>query len=146
MKAKVKTWLRNVENGNINGKTEKVLSYIKNHSVNEPNTYELRINLNMAHQTLTSIVSQLQDEGLVKAIDQIEIKGNWYTVYQFVEDQRERDFFIQYREKEKVMTWLKQGIVRFGEHCTPPFQKVLENNLANLKIEVLTESIQLTLF
>jgi len=80
MKAKVKTWLRNIENGKIKNYTEQILNEVKNNTKkgfyglfqkDGISTYELRNTTGISHQTLTSALSNLYDEGLIQSINQI---------------------------------------------------------------------------
>ena len=80
MKAKVKTWLRNIENGKIKNYTEQILNEIKNNTKkgfyglfekDGISTYELRNTTGISHQTLTSALSNLYDEGLIQSTNQI---------------------------------------------------------------------------
>jgi len=119
MKAKVKTWLKNVENGKIKTFTEKVLNEIKDNSPTEGfkfnfsgkgvTVYELRNTLQMSHQTITSRISELHDEGLIKDVGQKEIDGAFYSVYMFVNDLSYRNRVIALRKHEKYLRWLKNA-------------------------------------
>jgi hypothetical protein len=146
MEAKVKTWLHNIHNGNIKSKTQIILNCIYSESESGGiDTNSLRERLGIAHQTLTGIISTLQDNGLVKVIDVIEHMNNWYSVYQFVEDPIERVFLKNQREREKILNWLKQGIVKHADHCSPLFKKLLKNNYDEIQHGDASH-IQLTLF
>jgi len=122
MKAKVKTWLRNVENGNIRNFTEKILNEIKCNTINSDrredwleqlkkgiSTYELRESLGISHQTLTSVLSNLTDEGLIKSVGETEVNGSFYSIYMFIEDIEYRKRLITLREREKFSQWLKNA-------------------------------------
>lgn len=120
MKAKVKTWLKNLENGTIKTNTEIVLKAVKENTpecnifdfTNEKkgvSTYELRNILNMSHQTLTSRLSDLQDEGLIKDVSQVTVDGTVYSVYMFIKHLEYRKQLITSRKKEKYIQWLKNA-------------------------------------
>jgi len=121
MKAKVKTWLTNIENGNIKCYAEQILKQIKNHtslngvpsfmnkSSNGISTYELRNITGISHQTLTSALSNLYDEGLIQSTYQIEIEQSYYSIYEFVRDDKKRLEIITQRKKEKFEQWLKKA-------------------------------------
>ena len=125
MKAKVKTWIRNVENGMIKTATERVLTEIYN--VRKTNTdlfsFEttgidmdtLRQKLGMAHQTLTSRLSELQDNGLIKVIGETQGHDSFYSIYAYVSDPEERDMLVEERKKEKFKQWLDRGLVEFWD-------------------------------
>jgi len=120
MKAKVKTWIENIENGKFKSYSEKVLKEIKDNT-SEYNgtyldslkkgisTYQLRRRLGMAHQTLTSRLSELNDEGLIKVVGQVETEGTTYSVYQYVLDTLEIEAIVLLRRKEKYVIWLKKA-------------------------------------
>lgn len=146
MKAKVRTWLENLNNGNIENKTQRILNCIHNETqYGGIDTYSLREKLKIPHQSLTGIISVLQDNGLVKVVDIIQFMNNHYSVYQFVIDPQERTFLKNDREREKILNWLKQGIVKHENHCSPLFKKVLQNNYDEIQHGD-SLNIQLTLF
>jgi len=120
MKASVKNWLTNLENGNITNFSEKVLKEVKDNTRlynYEPSdsekkgisTYALRESTGMSHQTLTSRLSQLNDEGLIRVIGQVEINEKHYSVYEFIFDDYFRKVTITLRKKEKFAQWLKKA-------------------------------------
>ena len=118
MKAKVKTWLRNIENGKIKNYTEQILSEIKNNTKkgfyglfekDGISTYELRNTTGISHQTLTSALSNLYDEGLIQSTNQIQIEDKHYSVYVFNYDNEIRLQTIDIRKKEKFLQWLKKA-------------------------------------
>lgn len=125
MKAKVKTWIRNVENGMIKTATERVLTEIYN--VRKTNTdlfsFEtsgidmgtLREKLGMAHQTLTSRLSELQDNGLIKVIGEKHGDESVYSVYAYVSDPEERITLAEVRKKEKFTQWMDRGLNEFWD-------------------------------
>tara|TARA_R110000764_G_C11015714_1_gene383719 strand:- start:1410 stop:1847 length:438 start_codon:yes stop_codon:yes gene_type:complete len=120
MKAKVKTWIENVENGNFKSYSERVLNEIKKNTP-EMNgtyidfikkgisTYQLRDKLNISHQTLTSRLSELNDEGLIKVVGQIVIDEINYSIYAYVRDLNEQTLISTSRRLEKYMQWLKKA-------------------------------------
>jgi len=107
MKAKVKTWLLNVANGTIRNHTEKTLECICGYE--RISTLELRNYLGTAHQTLTSCLTVLNDEGLIKVVGQIKVDNSYYSVYSFVSDLEERDYIVTRRRIEKYIQWLKKA-------------------------------------
>lgn len=124
MKPKVKTWLRNIENGRIKTLTEKVLAKIKQESPDRNgmylgkysglhakgiSTYELREQTGISHQSLTARLSALTDEGLIKAVWETEINHSTYSIYMFVHDLEYRKRLIDQRKQEKYVQWLKKA-------------------------------------
>jgi DNA-binding transcriptional ArsR family regulator len=124
MKPKVKTWLRNVENGKIRNFTEKILAKIKEESPDKDgyyqglfhgshatgiSTYELRERTGISHQSLTAILSNLTDEGLIKATGEQKIADSTYSIYMFIHDLDYRKRLIAKRKEEKYVLWLKKA-------------------------------------
>lgn len=146
MKAKVQTWLENIQNGNIRSKTTRILNHIIERSeFGDVEIYTMRMELGISHQSLTAIISTFQDHGLVKVTDVVEIEGNYYSLFKYVEDKKERDILVHERDREKVLNWLKQGIVKHHEYCSPQVLTMLNKNHDRIKGETGT-AIQLTLF
>jgi len=143
MKAKVETWIANIDNGNIKSNTEIILNCVfENKNVN---IYFMRIRLGISHQSLTSIMSTLQDYGIVKVTDKIEIKNNQYSVFSYVENLKERNYLAADREREKVLNWLKQGFIKYDKYFSPAVSEMVNSNYSRIKKEQGT-GIQLTLF
>lgn len=125
MKAKVKTWIRNVESGMIKSTTERVLLEIKNigksntdlftYQTTGIDTETLRNHLGMAHQTLTSRLSELQDNGLIKVIGEKHGDESVYSVYAYVSDPEERITLAEVRKKEKFTQWMDRGLNEFWD-------------------------------
>lgn len=120
MKAKVKTWLRNIENGNIANNTEKILHTIKEYTPHNDrydqnnfkqgiNTDALRNMTGIPHQSLTAILSVLHDEGLIKPIGEVEKDQSWYSIWAFIHDLEYRKRVQRLREQEKYVKWLKKA-------------------------------------
>jgi hypothetical protein len=148
MKARIETWLRNIENGNIRSKTERILDCIIRNGQKGISTDEMRSKLGIAHQTLTGVLSGLNDSGVIQVVGmhQNVENENFYSVYQFVSDPFERTKLQNYREREKVLAWLKKGIEDYEHFCTPIVSKVLYENYDKINRQSLSEPIQLTLF
>lgn len=147
MEAKVKTWLYNIENGSIKNNTEIILNCIKKETeYGGIDTNSMREKLGIKHQTLTGRLSSIQDYGLIKVVDVIEHMNYWYSVYQFVEDEQERSYLMNQRQKEKVLNWLKQGIEKHDQLCTPLFKKQLIKNYNKIKNDEQGAKINLSLY
>jgi len=112
LKARIKTWIIQLESGEIKSKQLKILNYIKNNPTTDytkPKT-DIRTmceKLGIVHQSLTSCISYLEDGGLVKVVGQIEKRSKHYSIYEFVYDQNERDKLMYSRHKEKFNSWIK---------------------------------------
>ena len=107
MKARVRTWLANVQNGNITNHTEKTL--LKVARTGSISTRELREELTISHQTLTSCLTTLNDEGLIKVIGQEKVDSSYYSIYSYVSDLQEREHVAYLRKVEKYIQWLKKA-------------------------------------
>jgi hypothetical protein len=111
MKAKVKNWLKQLNNGIVIENTTKVIYQIHTQTLNGigyTTVYDLRNDLNIAHQTLTSILSMIQDEGIIKCIGEVEINKCHYSKLVY-SDKIERENLILIRRKEKLSQWIKRG-------------------------------------
>ena len=122
MKPKVQTWLKQLNEGVIKSKTSRIIFEI------HKNTYkgkgfttieELRRELNMAHQTLTAIVSNIQDEGLIVTFGEVENEQG--SIFQKIRYARpeEREDLVRKRQLEKLSQWIKRGKEEFA-HLLPP--------------------------
>lgn len=129
MKAKVKTWIRNVENGMIKSTTDRVLFNIYRatkqrteftdlfNSVDSGSvsTDELRVLLDLKHQTLTAILSQLQDEGVIKVVGEHERGDSVYSKWAYVNENYEREALAEERRREKFTQWMDRGLNEFWD-------------------------------
>lgn len=118
MKPKVKTWLKQLNQGVIKSKTTRIIYEINKHSYNGKGYTtidELRTDLKMAHQTLTAIVSSIQDEGLIVTFG--EVTNEQGSVFQKIRYARpeERDDLVRARRIEKLAQWIKRGKEEFND-------------------------------
>jgi DNA-binding transcriptional ArsR family regulator len=114
LRANAKTWIAQLESGEIKSKKMKVLNYIrKNPTTNlkKPKT-DIRTmchKLDMVHQSLTSSLSNLEDVGLVKVIGDIQDGNKHYSIYEYVKDEKERLKLMEVRFKRKFQIWVKKA-------------------------------------
>jgi hypothetical protein len=131
MKPKVKNWITQLNNGVIKSKTTQVIYQINKHTLQGrgwTTIEELRMELNMAHQTLTSIVSNIQDEGLIDTFDEIQnVQGVTFQKIRYASHD-ERDILKRKRELEKLANWIKRGKEEFS-HLLPASTLEELNNL-----------------
>lgn len=118
MKPKVQNWLKQLNNGVIKSKTTEVIYKIHFHTYKGKGFTtidELRKELNMAHQTLTAIVSNIQDEGLIATFGEVENEAG--SVFQQIRYARpeERDNLVRARRIEKLSQWIKRGKDEFND-------------------------------
>ena len=90
-------------------KTEQVLKQIKEGPKHGTTIYHLRKALDMPHQTITARLCELLDLGLVVEVGERTENDTSFTVYRFVEDQEDQEFFSRLRQSQKFKKWLKQG-------------------------------------
>jgi DNA-binding transcriptional ArsR family regulator len=110
MKPKVENWIRQLQNGVIESKTVKILHEVYNRTnKHQPcNVYHLRNHFSYPHQTLTAILSSLQDEGMVDMYGETEIEGNKYQKIRYTHPD-ERQHLAQKRQMEKLKQWINKA-------------------------------------
>jgi DNA-binding MarR family transcriptional regulator len=118
MKPKVKNWLKQLNNGVIKSKTTRIIFEIHKATYKGKGFTtidELRKDLNMAHQTLTAIVSNIQDEGLIVTFGEVENETG--SVFQKIRYARteEREELVRQRRIEKLSQWIKRGREEFND-------------------------------
>ena len=111
--AKFKAFLSQLDSGNIDNRMVQILGHIKTNP--NINTDELRDQLRMAHQSLTSALSNLLDLGVVKVVGQTESENLTYSQYLYVEDEDEIIKNQKLRQKKKFNQWVKRGLRDFVE-------------------------------
>lgn len=127
MKPKVKTWLNQIESGMISSNTTRILHYIM---MNDGITIlHMREDLLCSHQTLTAIISNLMDEGLVKSIGEIEVDGSHYSKLCYISNDVDRIKQIDKRKEEKFHRF----ILSMGEYLDK--LDVIQQHLDALKLE-----------
>jgi predicted transcriptional regulator len=117
MKPKVKNWIAQLQNGVIKSKTTKVLYQIHYHTFRGrgyTNVDELRTQLGMPHQTLTAILSNVQDEGLIKTYGEIKVNDSLFQKISYAMAD-ERNALILQRSREKYVHWVKRGKEEFSK-------------------------------
>lgn len=130
MKAKIETWIRNIESGMIKTNTDRILYeiYKASRSNNEMSqtlfddfkpgkisTDQLRQRLDIKHQTLTAILSALQDEGLIKVVGQYDDGKSVYSEWAYVSNKTERSILADQRKNEKFAQWTERGLTEFWD-------------------------------
>jgi len=129
MKPKVKNWINQLRSGNINTNTTKLLYAIHSHTYKGKGyttIHELRKELNMSHQSLTAILSNVQDEGMVYDGGEKKIDDTFYTklCYSRPED---RDGYVSNRRNKKWEDWLNRGINEFEDKLPQDVIDILKN-------------------
>ena len=123
-KAKRESYIRLINSGELKTKTIKVLAYIKKWQKCKYNdeaytsicsTYALRNDLNMPHQTITGIISNLLDIGIIKIVAEEKVGKNVYSIYEYVEDVNEQIVLENIRRITKYAYYVKQGIREYAD-------------------------------
>ncbi len=118
MKPKVQTWLKQLNQGVIKSKTTQIIYEIHKHSYKGrgyTTIEELRTDLKMAHQTLTAIVSSIQDEGLIVTFGEVtNEQGSAFQKIRYARPE-ERDSLVRERRIEKLAQWIKRGKEEFND-------------------------------
>jgi hypothetical protein len=130
MEARIKTFLKQLENGNIANKSVAVLKLIRD--TPKISTDALRDVSGFPHQTLTAIVSNLLDDGVIQVCGEVEVGDSNYSKYIFVEDV---DTILGNQRKRRLVKykyWLKRGAEEFDMFLTER-----SRNSINLMIEKL---------
>ena len=132
--AKSETWYKQLANGNIKTNTAKVLKHISDFPYID--LYHIRVNLGMAHQTVTSRISVLMDEGVIRIVGTVQVKGTLYSQYRVVPqlDWVERSRLKDQRHNEKYIGWIRQGVKDFGDKLPPELVDVFKLRLAKENI------------
>lgn len=130
--AKTKTWLEQLQNGNLDNNMVIVLNHIKmNPGISTDN---LRYELKMAHQTLTSCISKLLDCGIVEIKTENKQDDDiFYSCYNFVTNTTDIIENQKKRTKEKFDVWVKRGLKDFIIFLDEPTMLKLQKCQETLK-------------
>ena len=110
MKANYRQYLDNLNSGFIKSKTLQVLNYVK---LNPKCTiYDMRMKMNISHQTLTSAISNLMDLGLIQVNGQIKLgtPEKHYSLFVFQSNEAKIINNIYLREVDKIKLWIAKGL------------------------------------
>lgn len=107
MKAKTINWLRQVESGVWKSNTVKIIGSVKQNP--DIDTLNLIKVTGLKHQTMTSVMNTIMDEGLITFSGQRTVNGTVYSTYRFVTDMIDRENLIRSRQMEKFVLWAKRG-------------------------------------
>lgn len=105
---KINQYLRIIRTGFLKNHTHFILNHIYlNGGVT---LYEMRNTTKISHQTITAIISQLMDLGIVKIVGKSEIKDRHYSKFCVVTDVMEIEENAIDRENDRVKYWIKNGL------------------------------------
>jgi len=133
---KINQYLDNLASGFMKSKNDQILNKIY---LNQGITlHELRMTTNISHQTITSAISNLMDQGLIKITGKVIVNKKHYSRFKVCTDINEIEQNQKFREREKINQWIKNGL---NLDLPIIIKDLIENHLINLK----KENNQLTL-
>tara|TARA_B110000503_G_scaffold30522_1_gene49382 strand:+ start:2924 stop:3328 length:405 start_codon:yes stop_codon:yes gene_type:complete len=119
MKPKVLNWIKQLQNGEIDKKTIRILNEIHRHTNSKTgkgftHISELRTDLQIAHQSLTAVLSHVQDEGMIDMYGEILVGDSLFQKIRYARE-HEREGLILKRKQEKYNKWLRIGVEELSE-------------------------------
>lgn len=127
MNAKIKQYIDNVNNGLLKSTSLKILHYAKN---NNPITvHHLRKHLKQPHQTITSALNSLMDDGLIYKVGTTTVNMKHYSILQYTDDFKTIKSNQSRRLNIKKLRWLN----RIEEMEMPP---MLEKTLIDYRNKI----------
>lgn len=125
--AKIQTYMLALQNGSIRGNVMEVLDFVyRNHGAS---ILQMRVELNIAHQSLTPAVSNLLDLGLIREIGTERVNDSVYSKYEFVPDAEEQNALAKAREFNKFKSWVKQGLKEYDHLMTNNLREALKEEV-----------------
>ena len=126
MKPKIESLLKQILSGNLKNNNARILNYIQ---INDRCQIDMmRKDLNIAHQTLTSRISDLEDMGLVYVDGFGLFNDTKYSLYRYENNPLKREFRAEKRRLSKFVAWKKRGYDEFHDLLKD------DNNLLQLKL------------
>lgn len=123
-KAKRETYVKQVESGNLQSQTIRVLHYVRYTPLCD--TDELRTKLQMAHQSVTAVISNLLDLGLITIVGEITKRKQMYSQYRYIHEPNLQEQCARERKKEKFKMWIRQGQDTYGDLLSKGLQNALD--------------------
>ena len=123
---KIKAYLNEIRTGKLTSNKTRVLQFII--YANGSDVETMRSKLNIAHQTLTSALSHLEDEGIIYKAGTTS-EGN-YTVYKYEHIEELQRKNAQNTHIAKFEAWKKRGFESFPDLMS----KELRNQLKQLSL------------
>jgi predicted transcriptional regulator len=111
-------WVVLMESGKLLTNTVIVLNYIRNHQ--NTDIFDMRNKLNLPHQTLTSRISDLMDEGLVDVSGKSNHKDLEYSTFFYVVCVENQKAAKEKRLREKYLLWLEKGYKEYIHLMSSP--------------------------
>lgn len=128
--AKRESYAKLIESGALNTKTLRVLNHIKIWGdSNQCDTDALRNSLNMPHQTITGILSNLLDIGIIKIVGENKVNNIPYSIYHYVSDTHEQKQLENTRRITKYAYYVKQGLKEYDTIMSEAMRQALEGEI-----------------
>lgn len=125
--AKIQTYMLALQNGSIRGNVMEVLDFVyRNHGAS---ILQMRVELNIAHQSLTPAVSNLLDLGLIREIGTERVNDSVYSKYEFVPDAEDQDTLAKAREWVKFKNWIRHGLDNYNHLITNGLREALKEEV-----------------
>ena len=122
---KVKNWLRLIETGEFRNKTVVVLRHIYECKFGTT-VHHLRNATGFPHQTLTAVLSNLMDAGIVGANGETFIGESYFSILHFIHDDAMRTQLSEERNWEKFRLWVKRGLEEFEQEMSVTLMSALQ--------------------
>ena len=112
---KIQAYLERINSGELSSTKEKTLRFIETFSW--ATVHDMRVVMNIAHQTLTSALSHLEDEGIVYKSGEI-IQGKQkraYSIWKYESDPIQQEINAKRVLNRKFNNWKISGLDRFKD-------------------------------
>jgi DNA-binding transcriptional ArsR family regulator len=112
---KIQAYLERINSGELSSTKEKTLRFID--TFTWATVHDMRVAMDIAHQTLTSALSHLEDEGIVyKSGEVIQGKQNRaYSVWKYESDPIQQGINAKRVLNRKFNIWKTSGLDRFQD-------------------------------
>jgi len=112
---KIKAFIERINSGELSSDKEKILRFIETFSW--ATVHDMREVMGIRHQTLTSALSHLEDEGIVYKDGQVDQgeKERAYTVWRYESDLENQKANAHLVKSRKFIAWQDQGLKRFKD-------------------------------
>ena len=130
MRAKVKTLIKQIEEGRLDSDRAKILSHIMKHPYST--IIDLCNKLNMKIQTVSGRLSELMDLGIVEEKGQKETSTSVYTYLKYQANTDKQEDNARQRLSQKYEIWINQGLNKFDTIINPFLKHELNESRKNL--------------
>lgn len=115
LEPKIKAFKERMQSGELKADKAKIVWFVQTHGW--ATVHDMREVMGIRHQTLTSALSHLEDEGVVFKDGQIEQgkDDRLYTIWKFEPDAEIQKFNAKRILEKKFNAWQEQGLRRFKD-------------------------------